>query len=207
MSKSNGKPNKTIRSGFWSNVEKGNRDDCWIWTGTKNVSGYGIFCHRNTTIAAHRFSWVLKNGAIPPGLFVCHSCDNPSCVNPFHLWVGTNEENLSDMQRKRKQGSSRYVNRPKKVCIGSVSGEVFASIRCCAYAQSRKVGEFTKEIFLNALLKELLKLQIREDNADMRNACIGDVVNELNSSRLKLRLSLSEYAEQIIRAGLKAVKL
>lgn len=85
---------------FWAKVIKG--DECWLWTGAKNYNGYGAFRVNNRNQFPHRFSWELHSGSIPRGSFVCHSCDNPSCVNPKHLWLGSNSDNVHDMVRKRR---------------------------------------------------------------------------------------------------------
>jgi hypothetical protein len=75
--------------------------DCHLWTGSTNNKGYGQFSLGIGHIrGAHRYAWELLFGPIPDGLFVCHSCDNPPCVNIEHLWLGTNQMNMDDMMAK-----------------------------------------------------------------------------------------------------------
>ena len=75
---------------FFKNTRK--TKGCWIWTGSKNRDGYGRFYHTS----AHRASYEIFKGGIPVGISVLHSCDNPSCVNPNHLWLGTQADNMHD---------------------------------------------------------------------------------------------------------------
>jgi len=83
-------------------------DDCWIWLGAKKTrSGYGNFFYRKKVIHAHRASYLIFIGSIPDNLYVCHHCDNPSCVNPKHLFIGTQDDNMKDMIKKNRSGNTK----------------------------------------------------------------------------------------------------
>lgn len=82
---------------------------CWFWIGAKSGK-YGGFYISGKMYRAHRVSWELNNGYIPNGLFVLHKCDKPKCVNPAHLWVGTQKENVQDMVRKGRSPNRKGVN-------------------------------------------------------------------------------------------------
>lgn len=90
---------------FWAKVRKGQtRAECWEWTACLNEAGYGIFGTQNKKIdRAHRISYRFYIGQIPEGMFVCHTCDNRKCVNPKHLFLGKNIDNVNDMIRKGRQ--------------------------------------------------------------------------------------------------------
>lgn len=76
---------------------------CWEWTGSGNGKGYGQIRIDFKLEYAHRVSWQIKNGPVPDGMYVCHACDNRKCVNPSHLWLGSQSENLKDMVDKGRR--------------------------------------------------------------------------------------------------------
>ena len=97
-----------INKRFWDKVEK--TDTCWNWTASSADGRYGQFKYNGTMVLAHRLSWKLHNGPIPEGKHVLHKCNNPRCVNPKHLYIGTHTDNMRD---KFKDGTSfRGKNHP-----------------------------------------------------------------------------------------------
>lgn len=88
---------------FWSMVDKKSENECWPWKGP-TLKGYGIFRFERKRWKAHRLSYLINYGENPDNLLVCHHCDNPPCVNPKHLFLGTNADNMQD-----KMNKGRYV--------------------------------------------------------------------------------------------------
>lgn len=110
----NRKPDSYFAERFWEQVDQSG--ECWLWTGSLSPKGYGNFQARREgkiTWKAHRYAYMLLRGKIPKGLHVLHRCDNPQCVNPDHLWLGTNADNHADKLRKGRQSKGRRVNTAK----------------------------------------------------------------------------------------------
>lgn len=88
---------------FWAKVNKRTRDECWKWTGQCNPEGRGQLSIAGSTYLATRLAYYIEHRADPGKLLVCHSCDNPNCVNPLHLWLGTQKDNVADCCEKNRK--------------------------------------------------------------------------------------------------------
>lgn len=119
----------SMGDGFWTKVSKAGPvplyaarlGPCWVWTGNTNQWGYGVFARMGRRSMSHRFSWSLVNGPIPPRMVICHRCDNPPCVRPSHLFLGTQADNVADKIAKGRQEVGRGMAKPQaKLTDGAV---------------------------------------------------------------------------------------
>jgi hypothetical protein len=105
---------KTLEERFWEKVDIRGKDECWEWKGSRHWQwGYGHFRLFGKIESAHRVSWMLSHNGELPDLLVLHSCDNPPCVNPRHLSLGTNDDNMKDMAKKGRSADNHGSKNPK----------------------------------------------------------------------------------------------
>lgn len=141
---------------FWEKVDRGGPGGCWEWTAYLNCDGYGTFRwhdgQRQRSIVAHRASWMIHHGPIPAGMFVLHGCDNPACVNPAHLGLGDNAENMRQRKARRRYSTAfkrgqtiREIVRRPKVERLSVQDRIKSSViidadGCWTWQKARCLG-------------------------------------------------------------------
>lgn len=100
------------RERFWDRVDKKEPDDCWLWTGA-TARNYGILTINYKSYYAHRLAWTLTYGPIRKNLHVLHHCDQPKCVNPKHLFLGSHADNMADMVKKDRQAKGELHSKTK----------------------------------------------------------------------------------------------
>ena len=109
---------------FWAKVQRGQLEQCWPWMGAKTRGGYGEINSDGSMFRAHRVAYELFYGLIPSHMSVLHRCDNPGCVNPMHLFLGTNQDNMRDCLSKGRWGTrhpGKKLNRKKALLIKKLS--------------------------------------------------------------------------------------
>lgn len=119
---------------FWSKVDR--TGECWEWTGYRDPNGYGRFSvggRGGSVQLAHRYAWEMQNGSAN-GLFVCHHCDNPPCVNPAHMFLGTQVDNMRDMASKGRWS-------PRNTACGERQGLAKLTEESVRAIRSRAVSE------------------------------------------------------------------
>jgi hypothetical protein len=123
MSVKKGQRLKTTEQQILHNVKKTD-SGCWVRTSSLMPKGYSTIKLNGKTRYAHRISYEHFVGPIPDGMCICHSCDNPSCVNPQHLFLGTQKDNLADMTNKGRRNGPRGRNHPRATITGQIAAKI-----------------------------------------------------------------------------------
>lgn len=142
---------KSPEERFWEKVDVRGKDECWEWQARITTSGYGQFRFdpHKSHMVAHRASWILANGEIPEGMLVCHKCDNRKCVNPNHLFLGTQLENMRDMISKGRQnyhkippkkGSANGSSKLTESQVKEIKEKLKSGLSCCAIGREYGVA-------------------------------------------------------------------
>ena len=129
---------------------------CHVWQGTRNQNGYGTFHHKGKNPLAHRLAWSAVNGSIPTGMFVMHKCDNPPCINPEHLMLGTAADNARDMVEKgrsirgRQMPHRKYGPKPDATERYALEGRVYTGdsaqkMRAAAWAREYRKRRYAED--------------------------------------------------------------
>ncbi len=131
------KPPRPLIERFWERVEVRGEDDCWFWTAACFPSGYGAIRDEGQARCAHRVSYQIDHGHIPQGLFVLHHCDERRCVNPKHLYAGTQKQNVQDAWDRDRMpfGEQTVMSKLTEADVVEIrrrrrEGESLASLSC-----------------------------------------------------------------------------
>lgn len=148
---------------------------CIEWVGARQATGYGALNIRGKVVAAHRLSYELNVGPIPDGMFICHKCDNPPCVNPEHLFLGTNADNIEDM---RKKGRAAWARREMPDWVKDRIRDTNAKMqRKPSDLQKAKASETMKARWASAEWREQFSKRMTGKN----NPCSGPMPEEVRS--------------------------
>jgi hypothetical protein len=167
---------RSIHERFWEKVDDRDPGGCHEWCAGRDKDGYGVFTAWGRPQRAHRVAWILNRGSIPEGMLVCHHCDNPPCVNPDHLFLGTHLDNVSDCKEKgRRAIQVQDAENPSAISV-TCMGETHALA-----GWERRLG----------VRDGLLTDRIRRSGWDAETALKVDSLLGLHRDPILLRLQLA----------------
>ncbi|MEN6512251.1 MAG: HNH endonuclease [Chloroherpetonaceae bacterium] len=166
-----------------------NENGCWIWKAQIFPTGYGSFYLNGKSILAHRASYLLFKGEIPNGMCICHKCDNPSCVNPDHLFLGTHKDNALDRSSKGRHGQT-----PK---ISHIEMEEVFNLYQNGYSQrelAKKYNLSQRSIF-RYIRKKIPSKSLKGEGNNKTNLSNQDVIN-IRNMYVPYRMSCQKIANK-----------
>lgn len=115
---------RPIEERFWEKVDRRSPTECWLWTGATTYGGYGVIGLGRRLVRAHRYAYEASNGPIDARLVIRHKCDTPACVNPDHLEIGTQKQNVGDMLDRGRANPRRKLTPVQLAQIKAATGTV-----------------------------------------------------------------------------------
>lgn len=188
-----------IKDRFWSKVDVRGKSACWEWKANK-VHGYGMLATKSKSapIKAHRLSWMIHYGEIPSGMAICHSCDNPGCVNPNHLMLGTQKANMIDAAKKGKM-KFFHIGTGEDNNAAKLSNEQVLSLR-----KDYATGKFTYQEIAE-------KYGVSDAAAILRNVSYYDPnykpINGNSKPRPSRKVVTDDVKEKILASNKSAYRL
>lgn len=175
---------------FWAKIDVKGEDECWEWLAKKDRDGYGRITFNGKKDGCHRIAWMLKNGDIPKGLLACHTCDNPSCCNPSHLWIGTIKDNMQD--RTKKGRTCRGENSGRSCLTEQKVEDIREKYESKRYTQEKLSKEYA---VTTTTISDIVR------NKTWRNEMINEKDEKDEKDYMK---ELTDYAE---KTGLKKAEI
>jgi len=200
-----------IQKRFWKKIKipKNNIiEDCWTWDKYLDKDGYGTFYFNGSSKKAHRFSYELYN-EIPNNMCVCHNCDNPACVNPYHLFCASHEDNMHDMKNKKRSRVSVGSNNTNTILNENDVKEILDAILNNTLQSTQEVLDYDNRFTKYNLAKIKIKktwTHVTNEYSDHEFEYIRDVLNnrinrsyinyikkDINNKKLTLEQLMKKY--------------
>jgi len=193
---------------FWSKVNyPGNDQDCWLWTAgpfdTPQKKYYGLFWVNGSNMRATKFSWEFYNGPIRDALLICHKCDTPKCVNPEHLFLGTDQENMDDRARKFRHAKGSAISSTDEETMLKILDDIENDIY--PYKSALKTLEKQYNVGYRAILsmltgntwKHITSKYSKQELYDLKNKVCKNMLSEEDVRMIKIRLTNGDRIKNI----------
>lgn len=152
---------------FWKNVDVKSDSECWVWKKYKNPNGYGYVRLEKINTTAHIAAYRLTHDDYDKSLNVCHKCNNPSCCNPNHLYLGTQKENMQDMVERYKRGE--LIRQPTKTNGRLASKTEVIRFRCTTDMRvTIEIQAENEDTTITRLIEKALHAYMMEHSAEYR---------------------------------------